>query len=1342
MEQILITHPDGTPLRLFSKGAVSAVTSATQKKVFAGADTVNLTVQSAMPLNFQIGDKIRAFSGETYTLNALPTATKTGARRFEYTLTMEGRQYELVDAQWLLPDNTVLDSFTGTLATFGAILVSNANRRQPGRWILGTVPADTAYKTLTYSGKNCLEVLWDLCEQYGTEAEIIEDATAGTLTLNFKQVGQVFPFTFKYGVKGGLYSLARKSVNGASIVTRLYVYGGNKNLPTGYRYNRLCLPGMTKNQSYIEDADAVARYGLREARKEYNDIFPQRYGKVTALGADVLTFADNTMDFDLTEKDQQGNTRWLRDGVPAKVQFTTGQLAGYAFEVQSYNHSTKTIKIKAFQDSSGYTFPDAASAARQFAVGDVYFFTDIQLPDSYVNTAERDTQTQGEADYNKTKAPQATYELNLEKLFLQQFAWEGTEAALFQPGDYLTVQDDDLGVERSIRIKEMTRDLLDPYKYSVSLSDTTVRASSIVRALTDIADIKDVIETNGLGDVARARRNWMATQDVLAAVFDPEGDYYSDKIKPLSIETTMLAVGAKSQQFTLAGITFEPNYNGDQNAIRASAGILVHFAIEENIRTWTIPAVSVSGLTAGTVYYVYARCARTGTAGNIIIDATQRKADAESGYYYFLIGTLSSAITDADNTRTARVLALTYGSSTVNGRFIKTGRIQSSGGGAAYFDLDNGEIGGRIKFTASDGSTKSVSDLDDIAQEAKDYINNTLPGILEDIQAQLDGQIEQFFETYDPTTSNLPASGWSAQEKENHLGDLFYNTSSGKVFRWVKENGAYKWQELSDAETAQALQLANDALDLAREKRRIFVTQPVPPYEVGDLWVQGSGGDIMRCKTARASGNYNASDWEKASKYTDDTALQNFILGEFANTTASLTEQIDGKIETWFTASDPSSAWDTAALKAKHVGDMWYNTSAKQLKRYTLSGSTYSWQTIEDTTALQAYENASKAQDTADGKRRVFVAQPTTPYDIGDLWLTGNKTNGGTLKRCTTARASGSFISSDWEEAVAYDNTKTVIDGGLVTSGTVQLAGSDTTIKAGITGNGTADTSVRIWAGATFANRANAPFRVLQNGKVIATNAEISGTVNANAGVFRNVQINGSSRSPFVAAGDSFDTEYSDNVAMISEGGGWEYAYSLPWTTAQSGRRITLTNYRWGSSYSEGVSSISAPAGKYFFENGIQKSTLKLSREAVVLLGYGTSSQFYGWIVLLRVDLMTSYRYGRGFKVMAMGSVTFNSSNNQLSVSAKTFDGSTITATRNGMGLYTLNLPSSWFNAASDVFFMGIAKGYVSGSSSSPNKLTLLSTTRTTVQIVLSDDTTANDGNFVFFISNSNDWIY
>lgn len=118
----------------------------------------------------------------------------------------------------------------------------------------------------------------------------------------------------------------------------------------------------------------------------------------------------------------------------------------------------------------------------------------------------------------------------------------------------------------------------------------------------------------------------------------------------------------------------------------------------------------------------------------------------------------------------------------INGRFIKTGRIESADG-TTYFDLDNSEIGGRIVFS-SNGQEKTLEELGNEALESKNFINNTLPGLLAEIQAQLDGQIEQFFETYDPTLNNAPANEWTTtQLKDNHLGDLFYNTATGAVFR-------------------------------------------------------------------------------------------------------------------------------------------------------------------------------------------------------------------------------------------------------------------------------------------------------------------------------------------------------------------------------------------------------------------------------------------------------------------------------------------------------------------------------------------------------------------------------
>lgn len=1100
MEQIIVKHPDASTTILVSKGRTSSVTKAEQTVALLGADTVAITVKTATPITFYLGDQIEVY-GKVYTLNQLPTIKKIGARKFEYDLTFEGVQYELIDAQWLLPDNTVLDSFTGDLADFLELLTDNANRVFPGKWQSGTYPADTEFKTLTYTGSNCLEVLQNLCEEYNTEFEIAQ--ANGIRTINIKTAGVNFPYTFRYGRTGGLYELTRQNINSKNVVTRLYVYGGSNNLGDKYRYTKLCLSGKGKNASYIENAAAIAAFGLKENTKTFDEVYPNRYGVVSSLGSKYYAFVDNTMNFDLNEKESDGTTtKWLISGVTAKVKMTSGNLAGYEFEIHKYTHSTKEIQVVPFTDENGMKFPSETSAAFQFGVGDKYIFTDINLPDVYKTEAEAKLQEEGETYYNQYCQPQVQYNLSIDQNFIKQFAGQLTVVNLFAVGDYIPVEDSDLGLAKSVRITGFTRDLLQPYKYSITLGDSVTK-TTITRVIEDLQKIDTVIQINDLADPSKARRNWRAAQEVLANVFDPDGNYYSEKIKPLSIETTMLAVGAKSQQLTLQNTRFEPNYEGTPNVIKVIGGSLTHYTIEDTIKNWVLADNTTTGLVTNTAYYIYARCNRSNTSGNILFDTVQRTVDSDPLYYYFLIGTLSSVITDYGGKNPARLISLTYGASTINGRFIRTGRIQSSGGGTTYFDLDAGEIGGNIKFVASDGSTKNVSDLDSVAQETKDYINNTLPGILSDIQAQLDGQIEQFFETYDPTTSNAPASSWTTTAmKEDHLGDLFYNTASGKVFRWVKNGSVYSWQELQDSEVAQALALANDALALAKTKRRIFTATPYTPYEVGDLWVQGASGDIMRCKTSRTSGSYSSSDWEKASNYTSDAALTTFINGNFATTVNNLTTQIDGKIESWFQTSDPSTAWTTAALKAAHTGDMWYSSSTKLLKRYTGSG----WTTIEDQKAIDAYTAASKAQDTADGKRRVFVAQPYPPYDIGDLWLTGGSAD-GQLKRCITARATGSYIANDWVIAVYYDNTKTTIDGGIVTSGTVQLAGNDASIKAGITGEGTSDASVRIWAGASKENKASAPFRVLQDGTAVMSKAEVTGKVNANSGTIGGFEI-------------------------------------------------------------------------------------------------------------------------------------------------------------------------------------------------------------------------------------------
>jgi hypothetical protein len=698
MNSFIITKLDGATFDLYDKSVPSTILSGNQNCQLLSDDTLVIQTKSAKPLPLSIGDKCTIY-GKIYRVNTQPSVKKQGPRKFITDIVFEGIQYELLDAQFLLPDNTIGDSFTGNLRDFLDILIGNANRI--GIWKIGDSPDNTEYKTLTFTGENCLSVLQRICEEWEQEFEI--EQSEATNILHIRAAGVDFPYTFKYGSTGGLYELSRKNINSENVVTRLYAYGGSNNLGNGYLSERgcgrLCLPNTNKNSSFVQDVGVINNYGLKENTKLFDTIFPNRYGVVSALDdEDYLSFADNTMDFDLNEKEEdEFTTKYLIAGVSAKVHFNTGNLAGYEFELESYDNETQKLKLIPFEDENGMKFPSSDSAAFQFRPGDAYFFVDIRLPQAYITEAEEKLQAEATAYYAQNSHPRVQYELNIYDIFLRQFAAPVTVANLFAVGDYISVEDTDMGVSKSIRITGFTRDILKPYKYSITLGEA-ISKTTITRLIKDQKSVEEIIRFNKLNDPSRARRNWRSSQEVLSMVFDTEGDYYSDKIKPLSIETTMLQVGAKSMQFVLSNVVFEPNYQGNPNVIKVGGGQLVHYTIEDKIRTWDIATETVSDLQSDTPYYIYARCHKKRTDGNIIIDTEQRKVDYdyldgdEDGYYTFLIGVLNSVETDGDGSNPGRLVSLTYGSSTINGRFIKTGRIESSGGTGSFIDLDNNQI--------------------------------------------------------------------------------------------------------------------------------------------------------------------------------------------------------------------------------------------------------------------------------------------------------------------------------------------------------------------------------------------------------------------------------------------------------------------------------------------------------------------------------------------------------------------------------------------------------------------------------------------------------------------------
>lgn len=1154
---IIITKPNGSRVPMESRATATAITAAKQTWALNAEDTIAITVVSPFPQSYGIGDVITVF-GRDYRLNRLPKVSKTGMQEYQYDLEFEGIQYDLMRVTYDVNINTTNnqlqdiqgDSLTGDLKRFMEVLISNANRVFPGKWALGVCPETDGDNTLTFSeSDNCLSVLQTLCseDKFGVEFEI--ERVNGVYVINIKKtIGQTLPFVLEYGKGKGLYSISRENVSSSNIVTRLKVYGSTENITSKYRADRLCMFGKDKASSYIEKADAVAKYGIFEGRKNF-DIKPTFTGKVSSVvDGDVLSFIDTSFPFDINAKNASGETMYLIPGVSAKVHFNSGNLAGYEFEVHAYDHATRKFTLVKQTDDRGNVFPSETSPAFQIGKNDTYKVLDIAYSRDIEEDAEKKLAEEGNKYYDQNSQPKVQYSVNVTKAFIEnKLALSDGITNVFAPGDYLPIKDDEIGVDKSIRIKSFTRNVLDPYDYSLTISDTQTKGDITTRVISDLVDIDKVLTINNLKDPAQARANWRSSREVLNMVFDPEtGGYYKEKITPESVDTMMLSVGAKSMQFGLINTVFEPNFNGNPNLFKWKGGVLTHYTIDpDKARSWVL-ADGTTALQQNVPYYIYAVCNRDNSAGTMSISTTQHKVEESPNVYFFLIGILGSI--DADTK--VRAISLTYGFTTINGRFIKTGRIESADG-TTYFDLDQSEIGGRIVFTQN-GQEKTLEELGSEAMESKDFINNTLPGILDEIKAQLDGQIEQFFYNTDPSplstqpnaTDGIPNSEWTeTSTKEAHLGDLYYNTDSGKVWRYVKiqwrpkpgfaPGTFYVWQELQDSELAQAIAIANEALELGKEKNRIFTSTPVPPYDVGDLWVQGATGDIMRCKTARESGAFTSSDWEKASKYTDDSALKNFINGDFANAIDTMTEQIDGKIETWFQTSDPASNWTTDAEKAKHVGDMWYNSSTKLLTCYRqtfrfvngIGTVVYIWKTIEDKKAIDAYDAASKAQDTADGKRRVFVAQPYPPYDVGDLWVDGKE-----LRRCITARASGSWNTNDWVVAVYYDNTQTTIDGGIVTSGTIQVAGDNKSILAGITGNGTASDSIRFWAGASFENRKTAPFRVMQDGSVVMSKAQVEGVINAITGSIGGFRI----QQGQIGYGSSDEQDTTNGLALLN----------------------------------------------------------------------------------------------------------------------------------------------------------------------------------------------------------------
>lgn len=350
---------------------------------------------------------------------------------------------------------------------------------------------------------------------------------------------------------------------------------------------------------------------------------------------------------------------------------------------------------------------------------------------------------------------------------------------------------------------------------------------------------------------------------------------------------------------------------------------------------------------------------------------------------------------------------------------------------------------GAVNLNATELTIKGKTPENVANAEVEKFITEVYSPQIKVLQEQIDGQIEAFFGDYIPDGNNEPASTWTDDiTKKKHLGDLFYIVNNeeygGQAYRYAKINGEYKWDYVKDTAVVKALADAAKAQDTANVKKRIFGAEPVPPYDIDDLWVQGKAGDILKCQKAKAEGaSYDADDWVRASKYTDDSAITKFIKGVFADTIESLQEQLDGKIQTWSQDTDPALEWtETEEIpwtdidgnsildvggneilivwekgKYIHKGDLWQNTSGGNT-RWRWDGSEWVEQKAPD-----------YLFDKIDGKAAVYFEQPKPPYNMGDFWVTSKADGEASIKTAVRSRADGAFTDTDWIDFKYVDKT-------------------------------------------------------------------------------------------------------------------------------------------------------------------------------------------------------------------------------------------------------------------------------------------------------------------------------
>lgn len=697
------------------------------------------------------------YQGVKYKLGSPENIKKNGTRNIEYTLTLGTLEDNMSLYKMRNPvDKRLKWSMCAKPHELVEAIVWNLNQRDgAGVWKVGEC-LDAAEQTVEFNHTYVDAALQDVANKFETEWEINDY----TISLHKVEYFKDDPLPLAYGKGNGFEpGVGRTTQSDELPIKRLYVQGGDRNIDRSkYGSAELLLPKsqtlVYEGRIYQSDAEgySIERIdkvsdAVKEDSLDCSEIYPSRVGTVSAVecidaGKNFYDIIDNSIPAELNFND------YVIEGETATIIFQKGMLAGddKQFEFK-YNHSERRFELVP-QEIDGVTMPNETFSP---AVGDTYAIFGIMLPDSYIcnNTdktgASWDMFREAARKLYENEDPKFTFTGTLQGLWAKK-NWLRVGGRL-KVGGYVLFTDEQFAPDGiPIRITGIKEFLTSPYAPVLEISNS-VSGKSVSSQLREIGQNEVATDNSIRNAVSYTKRRFRDVRETMAMLEDSMLDNFTNSINPLTVQTMMMLVGDESLQFRfvasktdLTAVGDGISYDNTAKQLHIPHGFIQHMTLgigtissshaDSEYKVWEMNEYLSPYLDNGAKkYYLYAKVSRTDTTvkGDFLLSDRAIKMTDVAGYYHLLVGILNS---EYDGERSYVSL---YGFSEILPGRITTDKIVSSDG-KTYFDLLLGEIGGNIKFIASDGSLKDVADLE---RTDLDYLKEAF----KDATTEIDGGV-------------------------------------------------------------------------------------------------------------------------------------------------------------------------------------------------------------------------------------------------------------------------------------------------------------------------------------------------------------------------------------------------------------------------------------------------------------------------------------------------------------------------------------------------------------------------------------------------------------------------